>query len=65
MKVYVYLYSNGNKKEHKNLIKNKTILKEANGADRVSIYKCNEYEVEKIIYNNILAGQYITTLLLN
>mgnify|MGYP000608095328 CR=1 FL=1 len=62
---YVYLYSNGNITSHKRMIANKTILKEANGANKVSIYKCNEYETEKMLFDDLLAGHYVTTLLLN
>ena len=62
---YIYLYSNGNKTSHKRMVSNKTILKEACGADRVSIYKCDEYEAEEMFFDDLLAGHYVTTLLLN
>ncbi len=64
MKKLFYEYSNGKYSIHTNFINNKTIKKEANGADRVSIYKCNELDLEKIA-NGFMAGQYITTLALN
>lgn len=64
MEKLIYEYSNGFKKVHTIFIINKTILKEANGAKQVTIYKCNEYEIDQRL-DNKTAGQYITTLLLN
>ena len=64
MKKLFYEYSNGKYSIHTNFINNKTIKKEANGADRVSIYKCNEIELDKKL-EGILSGEYITTLALS
>lgn len=63
MKKLVYVYSDGKEFEHTKFISDKTILKEANGADRVTIYKCNEYELEQR-QDGYKAGEYITTKLL-
>lgn len=63
MKKLVYVYSNGKEVEHTRFISNKTILREANGADRVAIYKCNEYELEQR-QDGFEAGEYITAKLL-
>nr|DAH72015.1 MAG TPA: hypothetical protein [Caudoviricetes sp.] len=63
MKKLVYVYSDGKEFEHTKFISDKTILKEANGADRVAIYKCNEYELEQR-QDGYVAGEYITTKLL-
>ena len=39
MKKLVYVYSNGKEVEHTKFISDKTMLKESNGADKVTIYK--------------------------
>lgn len=62
--MYAYLYSNGIITKHRKLINNKSILKEAKGANGLSIYKCDEYEFEQLILNNIISGKYITSILL-
>lgn len=59
-----YDYDNGEYSIHTKFISNKTIKKESRGAKKVSIYKCNELDLEKIA-NGFMAGQYITTLALN
>lgn len=64
MKKLLYDYSNGIIKVHTKLIKNKTILKESEGAKQVSIYKCNDYELDRHI-EGFTTGKYITTLILN
>lgn len=64
MKKLFYGYSNGKYSIHTNFISNKTIKRESNGADRVSIYKCNEIDLEQML-NGVLSGKYITTLSLN
>ena len=63
MKKLVYVYSNGKEVEHTKFISNKTMLKESNGADKVTIYKCNEYELEQR-QDGYEAGEYITAKLL-
>ena len=63
MKKLIYEYSNGEKRIHNNFIKNSTIRREASGAKQVSIYKCNELQIEKRL-NSFVAGEYVTTLLL-
>lgn len=63
MKKLLYEYSNGVKKIHTIFINNETILKESSGAKQVSIYKCNELQIEKRL-NSFVAGEYVTTLLL-
>ena len=62
--MYCYSYNNGEYSLHKRIIGNKTMIKEANGATNVTIYKCNETEIENIL-DGKLVGQYITTLILN
>lgn len=59
-----YEYDNGEYNVHTNFISNKTIKKESKGANRVSIYKCNELDLEKRL-EGLSSGQYITTLILN
>lgn len=62
--MYYYLYNNGEYSLHKKMIENKTMIKEAKNATGVSIYKCNEADIENIL-DGKLAGQYITTLMLD
>lgn len=59
-----YEYDNGEYSIHTKYISNKTIKKESRGAEKVSIYRCNELDLEKIA-EGFSAGQYITTLALN
>lgn len=63
MKKIVYVYNNGTTKVHTKYLKNKTMLKEANGAGKVDIYECDEYHLENMLNGN-LTGKYITTKLL-
>ena len=56
-----YYYDNGKVTEHTTFITNKTILKEAEGATKVTIYKVtNIYDI-----NGAEKEKYITTLALN
>lgn len=63
MKKLFYKYSNGEYSIHSNFISSKTINKEANGAEQVSIYKCNDYQLDELL-DGYSAGEYITTYLL-
>lgn len=63
MKKLVYCYSNGKEVEHTKFINNKTMLKEAEGSERVEIYSCTEMDLEQRM-NGFSAGRYITTKLL-
>ena len=62
--MYYYSYNNGEYSIHKRMIKNKTIKKESKGATGLTIYKCDETDIENML-DGKLAGQYITTLILN
>lgn len=59
-----YKYDNGEYSIHSRYISNKTIKKESRGAKRVSIYTCNELDIEKRL-EGFSSGQYITTLTIN
>lgn len=61
MRKLLYEYSNGEIKIHTKFIKNKTMLKEAKGAKQVSIYKCNDYEIDDHL-DGFITGKYITTI---
>ena len=63
MKKLVYAYSNGKEFEHTKFISDKTMLREAEGSERVSIYECNELDLEQR-FDGFSAGKYITTKLL-
>lgn len=62
--MYCYSYNNGEYSLHKRIIGNKTMIKEANGATGVTIYKCNETDVENIL-DGKLAGKHIASIILN
>lgn len=64
MKKLFYKYDNGEYSIHTKYISTKAIKRESRGAEKVSIYKCNEIDLEKIA-EGFSAGQYITTLVLN
>ena len=64
MRKLLYEYSNGEIKIHTKYIKSSTMRKEAKGAKQVSIYSCNEYELDRRI-EGFATGKYITTLILN
>ncbi len=64
MRKLVYDYSNGIIKVHTVYVKSKTMYREANGAKQVSIYSCNEYQLDEHL-DGFLTGKYITTILLN
>lgn len=61
MKKIVYVYNNGTTKVHTKYLKNKTMLKEANGAGKVDIYECNEYQLDNMLCGK-LDGKYIVTI---
>lgn len=61
MRKLLYDYSNGIIKIHTKYIKSKTMLKEAKGAKQVSIYSCNEYEIDNHL-DGFITGKYITTI---
>lgn len=64
MKKLVYYYSHDNIKIHSKYISGKTMRREANGASGVSIYKCNEIDIENIL-DGKLAGKHIASIILN
>lgn len=64
MKRLIYVYSKIGEKVHTKFISNKTMLKEAQGTDKVYIYECNEYQLWQR-ENGFNSGKYVTTISLN
>ena len=63
MKKLVYVYDNGTEVEHTKYISNKSIKRESGDSTRVSIYECNDYDLDERV-NGFSAGKYITTILI-
>ena len=63
MKKLFYEYSNGEYSIHTKHISDRTMDKEAKGADRVSIYECNDINLDQRL-DGFSAGKFITTKLL-
>lgn len=57
MKKLVYVYENGNEITHTKYISDKSIKKEAGDSKRVSIYECNELDLEQRL-DGFKAGKY-------
>ena len=64
MKRKYFVYNDGRKVIHKSAVKDSTMFREAKNATIVMIYKCNEYELEQQIDEDLSSGKYLTSLLL-
>ena len=63
MKRFVYEYEEGDTKVHTTIISKVTVRREGKGSRKVSIYECNENELDRRL-DGESAGKYITTILI-
>ena len=61
MKKLVYCYSNGNKFTHSNYVSNRTMLRESEDSKEVSIYECNEIQLDELL-DGLFSGKYLRTI---